>query len=87
MEFMQQIETLPDLPEVQPGRFRRGWNAFKSFWGIAGWTIQAAFWSIVFASVWIWRELVYWFRLFLFTSRRFLRIEVYLALIGAFFFF
>lgn len=87
MELMQPIETLPELPEVQPGWFRRGWNAVKSLWGFAGWAMRAIFWAIVYAGVWGRRELVYWFRLFLFTSRRFLRVEVYLALIGAFFFF
>lgn len=41
----------------------------------------------IFASRWFIRELFYSLRLFWYTSKRFLRVESYLALIGAFIFF
>lgn len=38
-------------------------------------------------STWLYRETLYWTRLFRYTSRHFLRIEAFLALVGAFAFF
>ncbi len=37
--------------------------------------------------VWMCREIAYWFHLFLYTSRQFLRVEAYLSILGAFAFF
>lgn len=84
---MERLEILPEWPATQPGRIRRAWNAVKSVIGLFVWILQTSFWASVYGSIWSWRESCYWFRLFLFTSRRFLRIEAYLALVGAFLFF
>ena len=87
MESMERLENLPELSNERPGIVGRFWNAFKSFPKKVGSVVLASYRAILFAIAWSWREFWFWMNLFLYTSRRFLRVEVYLALLGAFLFF
>ncbi len=87
MEAMDQWEKLPSLPSAHPGKMKSAWNAGKSFLGLIWRSLGAAFRAIGFALAWSWLEFRYWFHIFLYMSRGFLRIEMYLSLVGAFLFF
>ncbi len=87
MDSLDQLERLPELPAVRPGLIRRivrlpGHAIRKTGRGIRG-----VYRALLFVLVWCWLEFGYWLRLFLYTSRRFLRIEMYLSLLGALLFF
>ncbi|MBZ0255169.1 ABC transporter permease, partial [bacterium] len=49
--------------------------------------VKLSAWGIKTGIAYSIRESIYWLRLFLYTSKRYLRIETYLSLIGAFIFF
>ncbi len=76
MDGLERTHDLPYGPSTREGWFRRLGQAGKN----AGWLAKNGI-------QWIWWETSYWFKLFLYTTRRILHIEVFLSLIGAFAFF
>lgn len=90
MDSLDSLERLPEIPEipaVQPGLIRRISRLPGHIIRKTGRGIRSVYRAILYVLVWIWYEFGYWFRLFLYTSRRFLRIEMYLSLLGALWFF
>lgn len=91
------FEPLQPLASSAPNKknfLQRFWDILAGFFpflwrmikGIPA-LIRAIGRGLAAASVWCVRETAYSFHLFTYTSRRFLRIEAYLALAGAFIFF
>lgn len=87
MDSLDQLERLPELPAVRPGLIRRIARLPGHFIRKTGRGIRSVYRAVLVALVWLWLEFGYWLRLFFYTSRRFLRIEMYLSLVGAFVFF
>jgi ABC-2 family transporter len=87
MESLDNLEKLPVSPSAPTGFIKRSWRGFLSLFVALGQNIYWLIANLFLAAKWSFRELSYWFRLFLFTSRLFIRVESFLALIGAFAFF
>ncbi len=76
MDGMEYTHGRPYDPSSREGGFRRFGQAWKNAARLLRDGIQ-----------WAWWETGYWFKLFLYTTRRILHIEVFLSLLGAFVFF
>ncbi len=87
MDSLDNLEKLPASASMPPGLIKRAWKGFLSLFIVLGQNIYWIIATFFHAVKWSFREISYWFKLFLFTSRLFLRIESFLALIGALAFF
>ncbi len=83
---MDTADTIPAVsipPKPRVHWIKKPWHWLKGFFlliaKVIRWTFRAIHWLAI--------EATFGFRLFIYTTRRFLHIEVYLALIGAFAFF
>ncbi len=63
------------------------WRGVKATPSAAAYGAKATVWGVKAGFIWSVREGIYWLRLFVHTSKRYLRVETYLALIGALVFF
>lgn len=84
---MEQFDSLPPISSSSSGSLGRFFRALGAFFLAIGSAPLAAVLGTSRGIMRNWKEMAYWFRLFLYTSHRFLRIEVYLAFVGAFIFF
>lgn len=91
--FVENAESLPvsvDAPKPRIHWIKKPWDWLKGLFFFFVSIILGIFRAIrwVFRTIrWLIGESNFGFRLFLYTTRRFLHVEVYLALIGAFAFF
>lgn len=67
--------------------FDSAWQGVKAAPGLGWQALQWTGWGLKTAAVASVRETIYWLRLFAYTSKRYLRIETYLSLLGALLFF
>lgn len=86
--------TPMEAMEKKPNKFLRVWRGILGFfWGVVGFItgLPGALYDLGVLSVrfakWSRVEFAYWFRLFLYTSRNFLRLEALLTVVGAVLFF